>query len=160
MAVCSSIPVCSIAYYRLLLKLVHGTGSLIATTVATCFSMNVLTSDQYMSIVLPGRMFKLEYERRQLAPENLSRTLEDSGTLTSPLIPWNTCGAYMAGTMDVATLAYGLMPFLTGLIPLWRSLWPIRVSVFANWRRPIGPKKISLLKANRTDNLVWSLRAN
>jgi NhaC family Na+:H+ antiporter len=102
---------------QLLLKLVHGTGSLIATTVATCFSMNVLTSDQYMSIVLPGRMFKVEYERRQLAPENLSRTLEDSGTLTSPLIPWNTCGAYMAGTMDVATLAYGPYAFFNWINP-------------------------------------------
>jgi NhaC family Na+:H+ antiporter len=62
-----------------------------------------------MSIVLPGRMFKMEYERRGLAPENLSRTLEDSGTLSSPLIPWNTCGAYMSGTLGVATLAY--LPF-------------------------------------------------
>jgi len=68
-----------------------------------------VASDQYMSIVLPGRMFKMEYERRGLAPENLSRTLEDSGTLSSPLIPWNTCGAYMSGTLGVATLAY--LPF-------------------------------------------------
>jgi NhaC family Na+:H+ antiporter len=92
-----------------LLKLVHGTGSLIATTVFTCIGVNVVASDQYMSIVLPGRMFKMEYERRGLAPENLSRTLEDSGTLSSPLIPWNTCGAYMSGTLGVATLAY--LPF-------------------------------------------------
>jgi NhaC family Na+:H+ antiporter len=62
-----------------------------------------------MSIVLPGRMFKMEYKRRGLAPENLSRTLEDSGTLTSPLIPWNTCGAYMSGTLGVATFTY--LPF-------------------------------------------------
>jgi len=92
-----------------LLKLVKGTGSLIAATIFTSFGLNVIASDQYMAIVLPGKMFKLEYERRGLAPENLSRTLEDSGTLTSPLVPWNTCGAYMAGTLGVATLTY--LPF-------------------------------------------------
>ena len=92
-----------------LLKMVKGTGSLIASTIITSFGLNVIASDQYMAIVLPGKMFKLEYERRGLAPENLSRTLEDSGTLTSPLVPWNTCGAYMAGTLGVATLAY--LPF-------------------------------------------------
>jgi NhaC family Na+:H+ antiporter len=89
-----------------LLKLVKGTGSLIMTTILTSFGINVIASDQYMAIVLPGRMFKLEYERRGLAPENLSRSLEDAGTLTSPLIPWNTCGAYMAGTLGVATVVY------------------------------------------------------
>jgi NhaC family Na+:H+ antiporter len=94
---------------QLLLKLVHSTGSLIAATIFTALGVNIVASDQYMSIVLPGRMFKLEYEKRGLAPENLSRTLEDSGTLTSPLIPWNTCGAYMAGTLGVATIAY--LPF-------------------------------------------------
>jgi NhaC family Na+:H+ antiporter len=92
-----------------LLKMVRGTGSLIATTIFTSIGTNIVASDQYMAIVLPGRMFKLEYERRGLAPENLSRTLEDSGTLTSPLVPWNTCGAYMAGTLGVATFAY--LPF-------------------------------------------------
>jgi NhaC family Na+:H+ antiporter len=101
-----------------LLKMVHGTGSLIATTVFTCIGMNIIASDQYMSIVLPGRMFKLEYERRNLSPENLSRTLEDSGTLTSPLIPWNTCGAYMAGTLGVATLAYLPYAFFNLINPL------------------------------------------
>jgi NhaC family Na+:H+ antiporter len=92
-----------------LLKLVKGTGSLITATVLTSFGLNVVASDQYMAIVLPGKMYKLEYEKRGLAPENLSRTLEDSGTLTSPLVPWNTCGAYMAGTLGVATLTY--LPF-------------------------------------------------
>lgn len=101
-----------------LLKMVHGTGSLIATTVFTCVGINIIASDQYMSIVLPGRMFKMEYERRGLAPENLSRTLEDSGTITSPLIPWNTCGAYMAGTLGVATFAYLPFAFFNLLNPL------------------------------------------
>jgi NhaC family Na+:H+ antiporter len=92
-----------------MLKAVKGTGSLITATVLTSFGMNVIASDQYISIVLPGRMYKAEYERRKLAPQNLSRTLEDSGTLTSPLVPWNTCGAYMAGTLGVATFSY--LPF-------------------------------------------------
>jgi NhaC family Na+:H+ antiporter len=101
-----------------LLKMVHGTGSLIAATIITSFGLNVIASDQYMAIVLPGKMFKLEYERRGLAPENLSRTLEDSGTLTSPLVPWNTCGAYMAGTLGVATLAYLPFAFFNLINPL------------------------------------------
>jgi NhaC family Na+:H+ antiporter len=71
-----------------------------------------------MAIVLPGRMFKLEYERRGLAPENLSRTLEDSGTQTSPLVPWNTSGAYMAGTLGVATFAYLPFAFFNLINPL------------------------------------------
>ena len=88
------------------LSFVHSTGSLIATTIATCIGANLITSDQYISLVLPGRMYKLEYENRNLDMKNLSRTLEDSGTITSPLVPWNTCGAYMAGTLGVATFAY------------------------------------------------------
>jgi NhaC family Na+:H+ antiporter len=73
---------------------------------ASCLGVNVLTGDQYMSIVLPGQMWKAEFERRGLANVNLSRTLEDAGTLTSPLIPWNACGVYMAGTLAVTTFAY------------------------------------------------------
>lgn len=88
------------------LSFVHSTGSLIATTIATCIGANIITSDQYISLVLPGRMYKLEYQNRNLDMKNLSRTLEDSGTITSPLVPWNTCGAYMAGTLGVATFAY------------------------------------------------------
>ena len=88
------------------LSFVHNTGSLIATTVATCIGANIITSDQYIAVVLPGRMYKMEYEKRHLDMKNLSRTLEDAGTVTSPLIPWNTCGAYMAGTLGVATFAY------------------------------------------------------
>jgi len=88
------------------LSFVHSTGSLIATTVATCIGANIITSDQYISVVLPGRMYKLEYENRNLDMKNLSRTLEDAGTITSPLVPWNTCGAYMSSTLGVATFAY------------------------------------------------------
>jgi NhaC family Na+:H+ antiporter len=87
----------------------RSTGNLIATTLVTCIGVNVLAADQYMSIVLTGRMFRSEYRRRGLHEKNLARTLEDGGTITSPLVPWNTCGAYMAATLGVPTLAY--LPF-------------------------------------------------
>ncbi|MEX2132003.1 MAG: Na+/H+ antiporter NhaC [Pseudohongiellaceae bacterium] len=88
------------------LSLVHSTGSLISITLLTCIGANIIASDQYIAIVLPGRMYKAEFQRRGLDVRNLSRTLEDAGTITSPLIPWNTCGAYMSGTLGIATFAY------------------------------------------------------
>jgi NhaC family Na+:H+ antiporter len=91
---------------KIMLKFVSSTGSLIASTMATCFGVNIVTGDQYMSLVLPGHMWKSEYIKRKLANVNLSRTLEDAGTLSSPLIPWNACGVYMAGTLAVTTIAY------------------------------------------------------
>ena len=86
------------------------TGSLIMTVVLSCIGINIVAADQYIAIVLPGKMYKAEFQRRGLQPKNLSRVIEDSGTLTSPLVPWNTCGAYMAATLGVATLAY--LPFV------------------------------------------------
>ena len=94
---------------RSVLKAAKSTGSLIAATLATAFGTNVVAADQYLAIVLPGRLFRPEYARRGLDPVNLSRALEDAGTLTSPLVPWNTCGAFMAATLGVATTAY--LPF-------------------------------------------------
>ncbi|AQA16874.1 Na+/H+ antiporter NhaC [Halioglobus japonicus] len=91
---------------RGMVSLVRSTGSLIATTMTTCIGVNVLTGDQYLSLVLPGQMWQEEYRKRNLDTVNLSRTLEDAGTLTSPLIPWNACGVFMAGTLAVATLSY------------------------------------------------------
>jgi Na+:H+ antiporter, NhaC family len=84
----------------------HSTGSLIAATAGTCITFNLTASDQYIAIVVPGRMYAKEFKDRGLAPENLSRTLEDSGTVTSVLIPWNTCGAYQSTVLGVATLTY------------------------------------------------------
>ena len=100
-----------------ILRSVRSTGSLITATLATSFGVNVLASDQYLAIVLPGRMFRSEYERRRLDPKNLSRTLEDSGTLTSVLIPWNTCGAFMAQTLGVSTLTYAPFVFFNLINP-------------------------------------------
>jgi NhaC family Na+:H+ antiporter len=94
------------------------TGSLIASTVATCISTNIITGDQYMSIVMPGRMYKEEYKRRGLDPVVLSRTLEDSGTITSPLIPWNTCGVYMSGVLLVNPLDYIFYCFFNLINPV------------------------------------------
>ena len=106
-----------------ILGAVRGTGSLILATLGTSIGMNVIASDQYMAIVLPGRRFRAEFERRGLAPENLSRTLEDSGTLTSVLVPWNTCGAFMAGTLGVATVAYAPFAFFNILSPMVAAVY-------------------------------------
>ncbi len=101
----------------------HSAGGLIVATLATAFGVNVLASDQYISIVLPGRMFRGEYQRRRLDPKNLSRTLEDSGTITSVLIPWNTCGAFMAQTLGVSTLTYAPFAFFNLINPFVAALY-------------------------------------
>lgn len=106
---------------RSVLKAARSTGSLIAATIGTGFGANVVAADQYMSIVLTGRLYKPEFDKRGLAPVNLSRALEDGGTITSPLIPWNTCGAYMAATLGVATLdylPYALFNLITPLLAI------------------------------------------
>ena len=105
-------------FIRGMLKASKSVGSLITGTLFTCFGANVLTADQYMAIVLPGRMFREEYERRNLDPRVLSRTLEDSGTITSALIPWNTCGAYMFSVLAVSPFEYGIFAFFNYLTPL------------------------------------------
>jgi NhaC family Na+:H+ antiporter len=89
-----------------LVKKAKTTGSLVATTAGSCVFVNVTASDQYLAIVVPGRMFAQTYRERGLAPENLSRTLEDAGTVTSVLVPWNTCGATQRGVLGVETLTY------------------------------------------------------
>ncbi len=91
------------------LRAAGSTGSFFATVALTCIGVNAVAADQYIAIVVPGRMYQPEMDRRGLSRRNLSRIIEDSGTLTSPLIPWNTCGAYMAATLGVATFAY--LPF-------------------------------------------------
>jgi NhaC family Na+:H+ antiporter len=105
---------------RVLISRVHSTGGLVAATGGTCMLTNVSASDQYLSVVVPGRMFISAYRDRGLAPQNLSRTLEDCGTVTSVLVPWNTCGAFHAGVLGVATLSYApwalfciISPFMT-----------------------------------------------
>jgi NhaC family Na+:H+ antiporter len=106
-----------------ILSAVRGTGTLIAATLATSIGMNIVASDQYMAIVLPGRMYRAEFERRGLHPKNLSRVLEDAGTLTSPLVPWNTCGAFMAQTLGVMTFAYAPFAFFNLLNPIVSAIY-------------------------------------
>lgn len=93
------------------------TFSLIATTAGTCIFFNATASDQYLSIVVPGRMFASTFRNRKLKPENLSRTLEDSGTVTSVLFPWNTCGATQAAVLGVATGTYWMYCFFNLISP-------------------------------------------
>ena len=107
------------------LLLANSTGSLIVTTIATCIGINIIAADQYISIVLPGRMYRAEFKRRKLAARNLSRTLEDSGTITSPLIPWNTCGAYMSASLGVATFSYLQFCFFNLVNPLVAIIYAI-----------------------------------
>jgi len=101
-----------------ILATAKSTGSLIASTVATCIGTNLITADQYMAIVMPGRMYKEEYEKRGLHPVLLSRTLEDSGTITSPLIPWNTCGAFMFGALALTSYDYIFYCFFNLINPI------------------------------------------
>jgi len=105
-------------FVDVILASAKSTGSLIASTVATCIGTNILTADQYMAIVMPGRMYKEEYQRRGLHPLVLSRTLEDSGTITSPLIPWNTCAVYMSGVLLVNPLDYAFYCFFNWFNPI------------------------------------------
>lgn len=99
-------------------RFAKSTGSLIATTVASCITANIVTCDQYLSILMPGRMYAKAYEEQGLEMKALSRTIEDAGTMTSPLVPWNTCGAFMATTLGVATIDYAPFVFISILSPI------------------------------------------
>ena len=101
-----------------IISVANSTGSLVASTVSTCIFVNVTASDQYLSIVVPGKMYERIYRERGLAPQNLSRTLEDSGTVTSVLVPWNTCGATQSRVLGVTTFAYLPYSFFNIISPL------------------------------------------
>ncbi|WP_306013019.1 MULTISPECIES: Na+/H+ antiporter NhaC [unclassified Allomuricauda] len=110
-----------------LLKLAKTTFGLFASTGISCVILNGTASDQYLAIVVPGKMFAKAYKDKGLAPENLSRTLEDTGTVTSVLFPWNTCGAYHSGVLGVSVGEYlfyaifnWLSPFMTLLFAAFR----------------------------------------
>ena len=106
---------------KAMLKLAKNTGSLVTITVFSCIFMNIIAADQYLAIILPGRMYKEAFEDRRLKNKNLSRCLEDSGTMTSNLVPWNTCGATMAtflGVKQWGAGGYGKYAFLNLVNPL------------------------------------------
>jgi len=106
-----------------LLSMAKTTFGLFASTVGSCLALNVTASDQYLAIVVPGKMFAKAYKDRGLAPENLSRTLEDSGTVTSVLIPWNTCGAYHSGVLGVSVSEYFFFAIFNWLSPFTTLLF-------------------------------------
>ncbi len=101
-----------------LLSVAKSVFGLFSSTVLSCIGLNIIASDQYLALVIPGKMFKKAYQDRGLAPENLSRTLEDSGTVTSVLIPWNTCGAYQSGVLGVSVSEYFVYAIFNWLSPI------------------------------------------
>tara|TARA_R110002051_G_scaffold269806_2_gene330075 strand:+ start:1891 stop:3357 length:1467 start_codon:yes stop_codon:yes gene_type:complete len=101
-----------------LLSVAKSVFGLFSSTVLSCLGLNIIASDQYLALVIPGKMFKKAYQDRGLAPENLSRTLEDSGTVTSVLIPWNTCGAYQSGVLGVSVSEYFAFAIFNWLSPI------------------------------------------
>ena len=106
---------------RLIDPLIHrvkSLGALVASVVATCVGANIVTSDQYIAIALPARLFRPEFQKRGLAPVLLSRVVGDSATVTSPLIPWNSCGAYMAAALGVPVTGFAVYCFFNLLNPL------------------------------------------
>lgn len=102
---------------KALLSVADTVFGLFASTVISCLGLNAIASDQYLALVIPGKMFKKAYEDKGLAPENLSRTLEDSGTVTSVLIPWNTCGAYQSSVLNVGVAEYFVFAIFNWLSP-------------------------------------------
>ena len=101
-----------------LLSLAKSTTGLFSSTILSCFTVNISASDQYLAIVIPGKMFSSAYEDRKLSSLNLSRTIEDSGTVTSVLIPWNTCGAYQSSVLNVNVIDYFIYAIFNWLSPI------------------------------------------
>ena len=113
-----------------LLKLATSVFGLFSSTVFSCLGLNIIASDQYLAIVIPGKMFAKAYQDRGLAPENLSRTLEDSGTVTSVLVPWNTCGAYQSTVLGVSVFdyfAYAIFNYLSPFMTLIFAAFNIKI---------------------------------
>jgi len=141
------------------------TGSLVLVTVLSCLFVNILCADQYLGIALPGKMFKDEYAERGLAPRNLSRALEDSGTVTSALVPWNTCGATMAGFLGVATFAYAPFAFFNLLSPIVSVIYGFTgFSIMTLEEDPASPQykhKMKLKKSKKElDEYIANYRAS
>lgn len=103
---------------EVILKFCRTRGTIIMSNVFACISLNFLAADQYMAIVIPGQMYAPIYEKLNLHPKNLTRTLEDAGTLTSGLVPWSTCGAVYFATLGVSAFQYGKFHFLGLLNPI------------------------------------------
>jgi NhaC family Na+:H+ antiporter len=122
--------------------LVNSTGSLIASTVGTCIFFNITASDQYLAIIVPGRMYAETYRDRNLKPENLSRALEDSGTVTSVLVPWNTCGATQSTVLGVATMTYFPFCFFNIISPFMSILFGYLNIKIARYKKEEEEEKV------------------
>ena len=108
---------------------------LFASTAASCLGINIVASDQYLAIVIPGKMFKDAFEEKNLSAVNLSRTLEDTGTVTSALIPWNTCGAYHHGVLGVSVADYFIYAIFNWLSPITTLIYAslmIKIKMISN----------------------------
>lgn len=116
-------------------------GSLVTTTIASLIGLNLITGSQYLTIIISGRMFVPAYKEKQLLPQVLSRTLEDAGTLTSVLVPWNLCGAFFASTLGVPTLAYAPYAFLNWMVPIIAILYA-KMNLFVWKTGEIESKKV------------------
>jgi NhaC family Na+:H+ antiporter len=106
-----------------LLARARSTGALIASVMGTAIGLNIFAGDQYVAIILPARMFLAEFKRRNLHPENLATAVENSGTVTSPLVPWNSCGAYMTAALGVSTFLYFPYCFFNFLNPILGAIF-------------------------------------
>ena len=118
-----------------LLNKAKSTFGLFASTAASCLGINIVASDQYLAIVIPGKMFKDAYEEKNLSAVNLSRTLEDTGTVTSALIPWNTCGAYHYGVLGVSVTDYFIYAIFNWLSPVTTLIYAafmIKIKMISN----------------------------
>jgi len=127
-------------FAKSLLKRVHRTGSLIATTLFSCVGINAIAPNQYMSIVIPGRMYRNKFKELGLHPVNLSRCLEDAGTLSSPLIPWNSCGAFMHATLGVNPIFYLPYAFLNLATPIVSMIYGYTGVTITKEKNPIKTK--------------------
>ncbi|MGB4437869.1 MAG: Na+/H+ antiporter NhaC family protein, partial [Sedimentibacter sp.] len=138
-----------------LLEKAKSTGSLVLVTVISCLFVNILCADQYLGIALPGKMFKDEYHNRGLAPRNLSRCLEDSGTVTSALIPWNTCGAAMTGFLGVSTFAYAPFAFFNILSPIVSVIYGYTgFSIMTLEEDPAAPEYVHPMKLKKSQKEI------
>jgi Na+:H+ antiporter, NhaC family len=127
----------------------RSTGQLIGTVAATAFGLNIIAGDQYVALVLPSRLFRLEFQKRGLASVNLSRTVADAGTVTSPLVPWNSCGAYMAAVLGVPTLLYLPFCFFNIASPVLTLIYGFTGFKIARMAGQTTPDEASLPLGNR-----------
>ncbi|HKM29068.1 MAG TPA: Na+/H+ antiporter NhaC, partial [Anaerovoracaceae bacterium] len=137
-----------------ILKLAKNTGTLVTVTVFSCILINVMCADQYLAIILPGRMYKQAFEDRRLKQKNLSRCLEDSATLTSPLVPWNVCGVTMSGFLGVPTVEYMKYAVLNYVNPVVSIIYgftgfTMEKMTDAEYEAMIEARKLEQLEAER-----------